>query len=127
MGLWMLSFGNRGAAIIEAESMAHARLRAAARRLTDRVIGERVAVTLRPASCASARACVKLRSHKQSEGCRLRIVPGSTVTSRWELYDALVDTVGARLDGAIDRFDRALGPKAERLRRYPQSLYLPNT
>jgi hypothetical protein len=29
MGLWMLSFGDRGAAIIEAESMVHARLRAA--------------------------------------------------------------------------------------------------
>jgi hypothetical protein len=29
MGLWMLSFGDHGAAIIEAESMAHARLRAA--------------------------------------------------------------------------------------------------
>ena len=28
MGLWMLSFGDRGAAIIEADSMAHARLRA---------------------------------------------------------------------------------------------------
>jgi hypothetical protein len=29
MGLWMLSFRDHGAAIIEAESMAHARLRAA--------------------------------------------------------------------------------------------------
>ena len=29
MGLWMLSYGDRGAAIIEAESMVHARLRAA--------------------------------------------------------------------------------------------------
>ena len=29
MGLWMLSFGERGAAIVEAESMVHARLRAA--------------------------------------------------------------------------------------------------
>ena len=31
MGLWILSFGDRGAAIIEADSMAHARLRAAAK------------------------------------------------------------------------------------------------
>ena len=30
MGLWMLSFGDRGAAIIEAETMIHARLRFAA-------------------------------------------------------------------------------------------------
>jgi len=29
MGLWMLSFGDRGAAIIEAETMIHARLRVA--------------------------------------------------------------------------------------------------
>jgi hypothetical protein len=29
MGLWMLSFGDRGAAIIEAETMVHARLRVA--------------------------------------------------------------------------------------------------
>jgi hypothetical protein len=33
MGLWMLSFGDHGAAIIEAESMAHARLRAAVKGL----------------------------------------------------------------------------------------------
>jgi hypothetical protein len=33
MGLWMLSFGDRGAAIIEAESMVHARLRAAVKGL----------------------------------------------------------------------------------------------
>jgi hypothetical protein len=29
MGLWMLSFGDRGAAIVEAETMIHARLRVA--------------------------------------------------------------------------------------------------
>jgi hypothetical protein len=29
MGLWMLSFGDRGAAIVEAESIVHARLRVA--------------------------------------------------------------------------------------------------
>jgi hypothetical protein len=34
MGLWMLSFGDRGAAIVEAESMIHARLRVAAKGLT---------------------------------------------------------------------------------------------
>ena len=33
MGLWMLSFGDHGAAIIEAESMAHARLRVAVKGL----------------------------------------------------------------------------------------------
>jgi hypothetical protein len=33
MGLWMLSFGDRGAAIVEAESMSHARLRVAAKGL----------------------------------------------------------------------------------------------
>jgi hypothetical protein len=33
MGLWMLSFGHRGAAIIEAESMIHARLRVAVKGL----------------------------------------------------------------------------------------------
>lgn len=33
MGLWMLSFGDRGAAIIEAESMIHARLRVAVKGL----------------------------------------------------------------------------------------------
>jgi hypothetical protein len=33
MGLWMLSFGDRGAAIIEAESVVHARLRAAVKGL----------------------------------------------------------------------------------------------
>src|SRR5262244_3957068 len=33
MGLWMLSFGDRGAAIIEADSMAHARLRTAVKGL----------------------------------------------------------------------------------------------
>jgi hypothetical protein len=33
MGLWMLSFGDRGAAIIEAESMIHARPRVAVRGL----------------------------------------------------------------------------------------------
>ena len=33
MGLWMLSFGDRGTAIIEAESMAHARLRVAVKGL----------------------------------------------------------------------------------------------
>jgi hypothetical protein len=33
MGLWMLSFGDRGAAIVEAESMIHARLRAAVKGL----------------------------------------------------------------------------------------------
>ena len=33
MGLWMLSFGDRGAAIVEAESMSHARLRVAVKGL----------------------------------------------------------------------------------------------
>jgi len=33
MGLWMLSFGGRGAAIVEAESMSHARLRVAVKGL----------------------------------------------------------------------------------------------
>jgi hypothetical protein len=33
MGLWMLSFGDRGAAIVDAESMIHARLRVAAKGL----------------------------------------------------------------------------------------------
>jgi hypothetical protein len=33
MGLWMLSFGDRGAAIVEAESMNHARLRVAVKGL----------------------------------------------------------------------------------------------
>ena len=33
MGLWMLSFGDRGAAIVEAESMIHARLRVAVKGL----------------------------------------------------------------------------------------------
>jgi hypothetical protein len=33
MGLWMLSFGDRGATIIEGESMVHARLRAAVKGL----------------------------------------------------------------------------------------------
>jgi hypothetical protein len=33
MGLWMLSFGDRGATIIEAESMIHARLRVAVKGL----------------------------------------------------------------------------------------------
>jgi hypothetical protein len=33
MGLWMLSFGDRGAAIVEAESIVHARLRVAVKGL----------------------------------------------------------------------------------------------
>ena len=33
MGLWMLSFGDRGAAIIEADSLIHARLRVAVKGL----------------------------------------------------------------------------------------------
>ena len=33
MGLWMLSFGDRGAAMVEAESMIHARLRVAVKGL----------------------------------------------------------------------------------------------
>jgi hypothetical protein len=33
MGLWVLSFGDRGAAIVEAESMSHARLRVAVKGL----------------------------------------------------------------------------------------------
>jgi len=33
MGLWMRSFGDRGAAIVEAESMIHARLRVAVKGL----------------------------------------------------------------------------------------------
>ena len=33
MGLWMLSFGDRGAAIVEADSMSHARLRVAVKGL----------------------------------------------------------------------------------------------
>jgi hypothetical protein len=33
MGLWVLSFGDRGAAIVEAETMSHARLRVAVKGL----------------------------------------------------------------------------------------------